>query len=164
VRQHAASRARRPLPVAAVTLLFLLLILIGTFGLLSAVSRLPVERRGQISLATVFLFTGLGHFVQTSRMAEMLPPFVPLRVPLVLLSGLFEWLLTIGLLSPRFARVGGMAAIAFLVLVFPGNIYAAMHRIDFGGHGAGPAYLLVRAPFQLLLIAWAYWFAVRRRG
>src|SRR5687768_979808 len=146
------------------TLLLLLVLLAGTFGLLTLTRRMTVERRGQISLAVLFLFTGLGHFVQTTEMAEMLPPFVPLRVPLVLLSGLFEWLLAIGLLIPRFARVTGMAAIAFLILVFPGNIYAAMHRVDFGGHGAGPVYLLVRAPFQLLLIAWAYWFAVRRRG
>jgi uncharacterized membrane protein len=146
------------------TLFVLVLILVGTFGLLTAGRRLGAARRGQISLAALFLFTGLGHFVQTSQMAEMLPPFVPLRIPLVLLSGVFEWLLAIGLLVPRFAPVAGMAAIAFLILVFPGNIYAAMHRVDFGGHGAGPAYLLVRAPFQLLLIAWAYWFAVRRRG
>ena len=146
------------------TLLLLLVLLAGTFGLLTLTRRMTVKRRGQISLAVLFLFTGLGHFVQTTEMAEMLPPFVPLRVPLVLLSGLFEWLLAIGLLIPRFARMAGMAAIAFLILVFPGNIYAAMHRVDFGGHGAGPVYLLVRAPFQLLLIAWAYWFAVRRRG
>jgi uncharacterized membrane protein len=161
VRQHAHSCRH---PVAAVTLLVLVLILAGTFALLSAARRLPAQRRGQISLAVLFLFTGLGHFVQTSQMAEMLPPFVPLRIPLVLLSGVVEWLLAIGLLIPRYARVAAMAAIAFLILVFPGNVYAAMHRVDFGGHGAGPAYLLVRAPFQLLLIGWAYWFAVRRRA
>jgi uncharacterized membrane protein len=41
------------------------------------------------------------------------------------------------------------------------NVYAAINRVDMGGHGAGPMYLLVRAPFQLLLIGWAYGFAVR---
>jgi uncharacterized membrane protein len=40
-------------------------------------------------------------------------------------------------------------------------VYAAINRVEMGGHGAGPMYLLVRAPFQLLLIGWAYWFAVR---
>jgi len=34
--------------------------------------------------------------------------------------------------------------------------------VEMGGHGAGPAYLLLRVPFQFLLIGWAYWFAVRR--
>jgi uncharacterized membrane protein len=150
-----------------VTLFVLVLILIGTFGLLSAarsVGRwrgLDARRRGQISLAVLFVFTGIGHVVQTSQMAGMLPPAVPFRTGLVLASGVVEWLLAAGLLIPRYAHVAGIAAIAFLVLVFPGNVYAAMNRVDVGGHGAGPAYLLVRAPFQLLLIAWAYWFAVR---
>lgn len=35
-------------------------------------------------------------------------------------------------------------------------------RVEMGGHGAGPAYLLLRVPFQFLLIGWAYRFAVRR--
>jgi len=30
-----------------------------------------------------------------------------------------------------------------------------------GGHNLGPMYLLVRVPLQLILIGWAYWFAVR---
>lgn len=53
--------------------------------------------------------------------------------------------------------------IAFLILVFPASIYAALNRVDMGGHEMGPMYLLARAPLQLLLIGWAYWFAVRRR-
>jgi uncharacterized membrane protein len=34
--------------------------------------------------------------------------------------------------------------------------------VDIGGHAAGPAYLLIRLPLQLILIAWAWWFGVRR--
>jgi len=30
-----------------------------------------------------------------------------------------------------------------------------------GGHAAGPKYLWVRAPLQLVLAAWTWWFAVR---
>ena len=149
------------------TLLLLLAILLGSFGLLSAADRLMgrrlrVNRRGQISLALLFVFTGLGHFIQTDRMIEMLPPFVPARTGIIWVSGILEWLLALGLSMPRYARLAGLCAIAFLILVFPGNVYAAINRVEMGGHGAGPAYLLVRAPFQVLLIAWAYWFAVRQ--
>jgi uncharacterized membrane protein len=150
------------------TLLILLSILVGSFGLLTAAGklthsgRIDMRRRGQISLALLFVFTGVGHFVQTEQMVEMLPGWVPNRTVIVWASGVFEWVLAAGLLIPRYARLAGVCAIAFLVLVFPGNVYAAMNRVEMGGHGAGPAYLLVRAPFQLLLIAWAYWFAVRR--
>lgn len=53
--------------------------------------------------------------------------------------------------------------IAFLILVFPASIYAALNRVDMGGHEMGPMCLLARTPLQLLLIGRAYWFAVRRR-
>jgi uncharacterized membrane protein len=152
-----------------VTLLLLLGILAGGFALLTVVDawrqptrRFGAARRGRISLALLFLFTGLGHFVQTDAMAEMLPPWTPARTMTIWLSGFAEWLIAIGLLTPRCARTAGIAAIAFLFLVFPGNVYAAFNRVEFGGHAAGPMYLLVRGPFQLLLIAWAYWFSVRR--
>ena len=50
---------------------------------------------------------------------------------------------------------------ALLILMFlgflPVNVYAAVERIDFGGHGMGPVYLLTRVPFQLLLVAWTCW-------
>ena len=150
------------------TLLLLVTILIGSFVLLSAgdrlmgIGRIGTSRRGQISLALLFFFTGMGHFVQTGEMVEMLAPWVPARTGVIWASGVFEWLLALGLLTPRYSRFAGLGAIAFLVLVFPGNVYAAINRVEMGGHGAGPAYLLVRAPFQLLLIAWAYWFAVRK--
>jgi uncharacterized membrane protein len=95
-------------------------------------------------------------------MVEMLPPWVPGRIGIIWASGALEWLLALGLLVPRYSRLAGLCAIAFLVFVFPGNVYAAVNRVDMGGHGGGPAYLLVRGSFQLLLIAWAYWFAARR--
>jgi hypothetical protein len=37
-----------------------------------------------------------------------------------------------------------------LLCLLPANIYSAINRVDFGGHGAGPIYLLV--PFQLFVI------------
>ncbi len=101
------------------TLLVLLAILFGTFVLLTAARNigslrgLDAGRRGQISLAILFLFTGLGHFVQTAQMAEMLPPAVPFKPLLVLLSGVFEWLLALGLLIPRYARTAGLAGWAY---------------------------------------------------
>jgi uncharacterized membrane protein len=94
-------------------------------------------------------------------MAGMLPSWVPGRKAIVLVTGVLELAGAAGLLIPGFARLAGGALIVFLVLVFPANVFAALNRIDLGGHGAGPMYLLVRIPFQLLLIGWTYWFAVR---
>ncbi len=116
---------------------------------------------GRFGLALVFAFTAFGHFVRTDAMAEMLPSSFPGRRALILASGIFELLLAMLLLAWPKSRSLGMTIIAFLIAVFPANVYAAARRIPFGGHSAGPLYLLVRAPVQLLLIAWTYWFLVR---
>jgi uncharacterized membrane protein len=118
--------------------------------------------RGRIGIALVFAFTAIGHFVETSEMARMLPPSVPMRVPLVYVSGVFELLAAVTILIPSLSRYTGIALSIFLLLVLPSNVYAAFQRVDFGGHAAGPAYLLVRVPLQLFLIGWIYWFAVRQ--
>jgi uncharacterized membrane protein len=68
------------------------------------------------------------------------------------------------LLAPPSSRLLGVTTIGFLIAIFPANVYAALQRIPFGGHSAGPIYLLVRAPVQLLLILWTYWFVVRPEG
>jgi uncharacterized membrane protein len=148
-------------------MLGLLVLLLVPYGLLSIVALLRPDAgldaalRGRIALALVFAFTALGHFVKARSMAEMLPPWVPGRVPIVWATGVLEAAFAVGLLLPGRARLTGIAVMAFLVLVFPANVSAAARRVDFGGHGRGPRYLLLRAPLQLLLIAWAYWFAVR---
>jgi hypothetical protein len=36
--------------------------------------------RERIGVSLVFAFTAIGHFVQTAPMAQMLPPWVPIRV------------------------------------------------------------------------------------
>jgi uncharacterized membrane protein/predicted N-acetyltransferase YhbS len=107
----------------------------------------------------MLLFTGMGHFIRTEPMAAMLPPAVPGRVPIVLATGILEWLAAVGLLVPVTRRLTGMCLMAFLVAVFPANVYAALAQTGLGDHG--PWYLLIRGPMQAFLILWTYLFAVR---
>lgn len=114
---------------------------------------------GRVGLALVFLFTSLGHFLKTGAMVEMLPPAIPARRTWVAASGVLEGILAVALLVPLSARAAGFAIGCFLLAVTPVNISAALRRADFGGHAAGPKYLWVRLPMQLLLLIWAFWFA-----
>jgi uncharacterized membrane protein len=143
-------------------LLALLAILTGSYAVLVvAAPKMDDKQRGRISLASLFLFTGLGHFVNPEPMAAMLPSWVPARVPIIYVTGLLEWAGAVGLLLPPYARAAGACLLAFLVAVFPANVFAALNHIAMGGHEAGPAYLLVRGPFQLALMWWTFHFAVR---
>jgi uncharacterized membrane protein len=109
-----------------------------------------------VGLSLFFIFTSIGHFVRTEGMATMLPPFVPYRVELIYLTGVLELLGAIGVWIPRLTRLTGFLLILMLAGLLPVNVYSAINRVDFGGHGAGPAYLLARVPFQLFVIWWTY--------
>ena len=112
--------------------------------------------RARVGLSLFFAFTALGHFALTEAMSEMLPPAVPYRVELIYLTGILELLGAVGVWIPRLTKLTGLLLIAMLVGILPSNIYSAMNRVEFGGHEAGPVYLLVRIPFQLFVIWWTY--------
>jgi uncharacterized membrane protein len=157
------------------TLLFLLLLLVGPYLLLTLAgrwnSKLRIEpsKRARVGLSVFFLFTGLGHFIRTQEMAAMLPLNVPYRIELVYLTGILEILGAVGVWIPRLTRLTGFLLIVMLVAILPANIYSAINRVDFGGHDAGPVYLLVRIPFQLFVLWWTYfatgqsWFRKKQR-
>jgi uncharacterized membrane protein len=121
------------------------------------------QRAATIGLALLFVFTGIGHFIDTESMAQMLPPWIPERVLLVYLSGFWEFAIADGFLIERSRRFTGWVAALMLVLFFPVNVYAALNHIPMGGHAWGPAYLLIRAPLQAIILLWIYRFTIKRR-
>ncbi|HEX8492481.1 MAG TPA: DoxX family protein [Pyrinomonadaceae bacterium] len=144
------------------TLLFLLLLLIAPYLILTLAGRwiptfkLASSKRARVGLSLFFIFTSIGHFISTEAMAAMIPPSVPYRIELIYLTGVLELLGAIGVWIPRLMRLTGLLLILMLIGLLPANVYSALNRVDFGGHGAGPAYLIVRVPFQLLVIWWTY--------
>ncbi len=117
---------------------------------------------GRLGVALIFLMAALGHFVKTGPMSEMLPPSVPARKSLTVASGFLELVIGLAVLFAP-SRGLGWLIIVFLAAVFPLNVYAAIRRVPFGGHRAGPIYLLARAPVQLALMAWTYRFLIAVR-
>lgn len=145
-----------------VQLLFLLLLLVAPYLILTLASRwssgLKVRptAKARVGLSLFFIFTALGHFVRTEEMSAMLPPSMPYRVGLIYFTGILELLGAIGVWIPSLTRITGVCLILMLIGILPANIYSALNYVEFGGHAAGPAYLLVRVPFQLFLIWWTY--------
>ena len=122
---------------------------------------LRTRAAGALGVGLLFIFTGVGHFIQSAPMAQMLPEFVPFRMPLVYLTGLLEFAIAAGFFIPATRRLAGWAAAAVLVLFFPANVYAAFAQVPMGGHAWGPVYLLIRAPLQAAIVAWVWWFPLR---
>ena len=149
-------------------LLVLFLILVVPAGAFMLAGQfLPGVSRSRATAARVgptalLLATASGHFAQTQGMAAMLPGWLPYRTEIVLATGFLELMAAVGLWVPGMTRTVGIGLILMFLGFLPVNVYAAVNRIDYGGHGLGPLYLLARVPFQLLLVGWTYWATGQR--
>lgn len=111
----------------------------------------------RIGLAALMVASGITHLAAPRPYIQHLPDLIPLRAELVAVTGLMEIGLAAGLIGPRrFRRPAGIALAAFLVLVFPANIYAAVSQVPIDGIPTGWI-RWARLPLQLPLIAAALW-------
>ncbi len=119
---------------------------------------------GRIAMSAMLVFTGIAHFAFTKGMAMMLPPFIPNKTAVVYLTGLIEFAAALGLLIPSMRGITGWLLLAFFACVFPSNIYAAVHHINYqtgAMDGKGVMYLWFRIPLQVLFMVWVYLAAIR---
>lgn len=102
-----------------------------------------------------YIGAGVMHFVRPDFYVKIMPPYIPLHVELVYLSGVIEIALGALLLVPRYSRWAALGIIALLIAVFPANIHVYQNQHLVGGES--PLHL-VRLFVQGLLILWAYWY------
>lgn len=109
-------------------------------------------RRG---LAGAMIVAGISHFARVDPFVQHLPDWIPAREALVYLTGAIEIALGVALFrSTRDRATVGRWVAAYLVAVFPANIYVAVADVDVTGQPGGfQAWL--RLPLQVLFIAWA---------
>jgi uncharacterized membrane protein len=146
-----------------------LIVLVGSFILLLAVHRLfralTFERAGRIAFSVMLLFTGSSHFYLTEGMVMSMPSIFPAKEALVYLTGALEIAFALAFILVRNTRPVAWVLIAFLVAVFPANVYAALNQVDIENatyDGPGLSYLLFRGPLQLFFMAWVYYFGIHK--
>jgi uncharacterized membrane protein len=124
-----------------------------------------VTLSARIAMASMLIFTAIGHFTFTKGMSMMIPQFIPFKISLVHLTGIFEIILAFGILVPKFQKTSGWALVIFLILMLPANIYAALNNVDYlkgTFEGNGIMYLWFRIPLQLFFIIWTYISVISR--
>lgn len=110
-------------------------------------------------LALAMISIGVLHFVQPKPFVRIVPKFLPAPLALVYISGFFEILGGVGLLVPATRAYAAWGLIALYVAVFPANVYMLTHNVSLNPKKPIPRWALwLRLPFQLVFIAWAYWF------
>ena len=107
--------------------------------------------------AVSYIAVGVYHFVNPDFFMAIMPPYLPLHLELVYLSGVFEILLGGLLCVPKTQQMAGWGLILLLLAVFPANIHLAMSTEAQAALGTSQTVAIVRLPFQALFIGIAYW-------
>jgi len=105
-----------------------------------------------------YVVAGLNHFLNPDIYLQMMPPYLPWHRELVAISGIAEVLGGVGVLVPRTRRLAAWGLIALLIAIFPANLHLALNEAPFGGSVQPRWAMWLRLPFQLVFIAWAYWY------
>lgn len=120
-------------------------------------TRLTIRERSRIALALGMAVAGVSHLTNPLPFIQHLPPWVPERSLIVFASGLVEIAAGVALLGPgRLRPLIGVALAAYLVAVFPGNVYVAVAGVDVVGQPGG-IYPWLRLPLQAAFIGLALW-------
>lgn len=114
-------------------------------------------------LALAFVFAwffigGIMHFARPNLFIKIVPPYIPFPLAAVYISGAFELLGAVGLWLKTTRSMAGYGLIMLTIAVTPANIYMLQHAALFSDVPIWA--LVVRLPFQLLLI-WLIWWSSR---
>lgn len=143
-------------------MIFLLVLSVATTAALVALRGREVRTAARWGLAIAMVVAGVAHLATPTPFEQHLPEWVPPASALIVVTGLIEIALGIGLAMVRSRRrLVGMASAAYLAAVFPANVYVAVAGVDVDGQPGG-AYPWLRLPFQALFIAWALWSTAQR--
>lgn len=108
-----------------------------------------------LSVSLFFLVGGIAHFIVADFFIRAMPEYLGYHWELVVLSGCFELLGSIGLLLSRTRLWAGYGLIALCIAVFPANIHMALHPEQYSTFPVWTLYL--RLPLQFLMMAFIWW-------
>ena len=108
--------------------------------------------------AAFYTFAGAMHFISPVAYRPMMPSYLPAPELLILLSGVAEVMIGLGLFWPRTRAWAGWGGVALLLAVWPASLHIALENVPVFGavEGAG-ALNWVRFAFQVPLMVLAWW-------
>lgn len=110
----------------------------------------------RFGMAVGMTVAGVMHIVDPTPFLQHLPGWVPAQGPIVLTTGIIEVGLGLAILHPRWRHTAGVLLAAYLVAVFPANIYVAVAGVDVQGQpdGVDPYLRLLVQPMFIWLALW----------
>ncbi|RIA10366.1 putative membrane protein [Flavobacteriaceae bacterium MAR_2010_72] len=105
-------------------------------------------------MASLYVFAGIMHFIKPKLYLRIMPRYLPNHKLLVILSGLAEVILGIGLCfeATKLLAIYGIMAMLILFLL----VHFYMLSSKKAGAGIPRWILILRIPLQFALMYWAY--------
>ena len=105
-------------------------------------------------MAVIYIFAGSMHFIKPKMYLRIMPRYLPFHKPLVLLSGFIEIILGMGLFFSSTKNISIYGIIMMLAVFLLVHFY--MLSSEKAGAGLSKWVLVLRLPFQFVLMFWAY--------
>ena len=113
-----------------------------------------VKDAARRAMGAAFIVAGTAHLAMPDPFLAHLPGWVRFAEAIAYASGVLEIAGGLALVVPWHRENVGRAIAAYLVLVFPANVYVAVAGVDVPGQPDG-WYHWARLPFQALFVWWA---------
>ncbi len=114
-------------------------------------NRASLKDKLWIPLGVFVLLAGITHFANPDFFDAIVPPWLPPSERFwTYISGLAEIAIGTAVLTPKYRRLGGWAALVLFVAVYPANLYMVWDWRD--RSTAEQVVSWVRLPFQLLFL------------
>ncbi len=107
----------------------------------------------QVLLSLFLIYAGVQHFLKPVFYEPFVPDFLPFKIGVIYVSGAIEIILGILLMVPKYTKIAATGIIILMLVFLPVHIWDVFSDTPaIGSHQAA----LIRLPFQLLFIGWAY--------
>ena len=110
-------------------------------------------------MSILYIYVGINHFIDTKSFLIIIPPCLQtIGLEIIYLSGIFEIILGILLIIPKYRKIASYGIILLLIAVYPANIYLAFNEEPQNLMGISSFMASwVRLPLQFIFIGLAYW-------
>ncbi len=111
---------------------------------------------GRTLLAVLFIVAGSLHLILPQFYLKIMPPYLPVPLALVYLSGAAEIFGGIGLFSQITRHLAAWGLVVLLFAVLPANIYMVADHSRFASIPLWALWLRIPLQFPLIYWAWLY--------
>ncbi len=105
-------------------------------------------------LCLVFSSRGLSHFIDTPFFVKMIPPYIPFPEAVVIITGVIEVLVAIGIMIPEIKELASKIIVVSLVAYFPAIFHMLTHRELFPEISPQLIVFILPAQFLMIVMAW----------